>query len=49
MPTCTNCDAHISKRFAQVFADSRGRILACPRCSANAGIAEAARIRGQRA
>jgi hypothetical protein len=45
MPTCDHCDAHVSDRFARVFADERGRLLACPSCSANAGIAEVARER----
>jgi len=47
MPTCDHCNAHVSDRFARVFADERGRILACPSCSANAGIAEAARDRAR--
>ncbi|AGB39746.1 hypothetical protein Natoc_4049 [Natronococcus occultus SP4] len=48
MPTCDHCDAHVSERFARVFADERGEIHACVSCSANAGIAEAAkeRVRG---
>jgi len=45
MPECNHCGAHVSDRFARVFADERGRIGACPGCSANAGIAEAARRR----
>ena len=45
MPRCNHCDAHVSERFARVFADAYGRILACPNCSANAGIAESARRR----
>jgi len=46
MPRCDHCDAHVSERFARVFADGRGRIHACPNCSANAGIAEVSRERG---
>ena len=48
MPTCDHCGAHISERFARVFADDSGDVLACPSCSANAGIAEVAlqRARG---
>lgn len=48
MPTCDHCDAHVSERFARVFADEHGEIHACVSCSANAGIAEAAkeRVRG---
>jgi hypothetical protein len=34
---------------AAVIADPEGQILACPSCSANAGIAEAARRRLQQA
>lgn len=49
MPECNHCGAHVSDRFARVFADEFGRIRACPQCSANAGIAEAARERTQRA
>ncbi|MEF8790173.1 MAG: hypothetical protein V5A61_08610 [Haloarculaceae archaeon] len=45
MPRCDHCDAHVSDRFARVFADGRGRIYACPNCSANAGIAEVSRER----
>jgi hypothetical protein len=45
MPRCDNCGSHISDRFARVFSDEHGRLLACPSCSANAGIAEAARER----
>jgi|GEM_PF-242329 len=47
MPTCDHCNAHVSERFERVFADEYGRIFACPSCSANAGIAEAARLRAQ--
>lgn len=49
MPTCDHCGSHVSERFARVFADERGRILACTNCSANAGIAESARRRTQKA
>jgi hypothetical protein len=35
----------VSERFARVFTDGEGRLLACPNCSANAGIAEVARHR----
>jgi hypothetical protein len=48
MPTCDHCDAHVSERFARVFADEHGEIHACVSCSANAGIAEAAKARAQR-
>ncbi|WP_435348382.1 DUF7563 family protein [Haloarchaeobius sp. HRN-SO-5] len=47
MPSCDNCGSHVSERFARVFADEHGEILACVNCSANAGIAEAARRRAQ--
>lgn len=49
MPECNHCGAHVSDRFARVFADEHGRIRACPACSANAGIAEAARERTHKA
>jgi len=49
MPTCDHCGDHVSDRFARVFTDEEGRLLACPSCSANAGIAEAARRRTQNA
>ena len=39
MPNCDHCDAHVSDRFARVFADENGRVRACPNCSANAGTA----------
>jgi hypothetical protein len=45
MPRCDHCDAHVSDRFARVFADEGGQVLACPNCSANAGIAEVSRER----
>ncbi|WP_438267072.1 DUF7563 family protein [Haladaptatus salinisoli] len=47
MPNCDHCNAHVSERFARVFADEDGHIRACPACSANAGIAEVARQRAQ--
>ncbi len=47
MPECKHCGAHVSDRFARVFADERGRVYACPSCSANAGIAEVARQRAR--
>jgi hypothetical protein len=49
MPECDHCGGHVSERFARVFADEQGQLLACPSCSANAGIAEAARRRLQQA
>lgn len=45
MSECHHCGAHVSERFARVFADERGRLLACPACATNAGIAEAAKQR----
>ncbi|WP_248515678.1 DUF7563 family protein [Salinarchaeum laminariae] len=45
MPTCDHCNAHVSDKFARVFALESGRIEACPNCSTNAGIAEQARVR----
>jgi len=39
--------AHVSERFARVFADEHGEIHACVSCSANAGIAEAAKERAR--
>ncbi|WP_303704062.1 hypothetical protein [Haloquadratum walsbyi] len=45
MTSCDHCGSHVSDRFERVFADENGRLLACPNCSANAGIAEAARQR----
>ena len=47
MPTCDHCKAHVSERFARVFADESGRLRACPNCSANAGIAEVAQRRAR--
>jgi len=49
MPDCDHCGAHVSERFARVFADEGGYVHACPSCSANAGIAEVARQRARRA
>ena len=45
MARCNHCDAHVSDQFARVFADENDRLMACPACSANAGIAESARQR----
>jgi hypothetical protein len=45
MPRCDHCDAHVSDRFARVFAEEDGQVYACPNCSANAGIAEVSRDR----
>ncbi|WP_425433313.1 DUF7563 family protein [Haloarcula rubra] len=45
MPNCNHCGRHVSERFARVFADTQGRILACPNCSATAGIAQTVRER----
>jgi hypothetical protein len=39
----------VSEQFARVFSDERGRVHACPGCSANAGIAEVARQRAREA
>jgi len=48
MSECKHCGAHVSERFARVFADEQGDVYACPSCSANAGIAEVARQRARR-
>ncbi|MFB6070005.1 MAG: hypothetical protein ABEJ76_03200 [Halanaeroarchaeum sp.] len=45
MARCDHCDAHVSDRFARVFANEDGRLLACPNCAANVGIAEVSRRR----
>ncbi|WP_440590507.1 DUF7563 family protein [Natrarchaeobius versutus] len=47
MPECNHCGAHVSERFARVFADEDGEIHACISCSANAGIAEVAKERAR--
>ena len=49
MPVCDHCGAHVSERFARVFGDEQGQVRACPSCSANAGIAEVAKERTNRA
>ncbi|WP_425499021.1 DUF7563 family protein [Halobium salinum] len=49
MPSCDHCGSHVSEGFARVFADERGRVFACPNCSANAGIAEVSRERTRNA
>jgi hypothetical protein len=48
MPECDHCGAHVSDRFARVFADKSGNVRACPSCSANAGIAEVSRERAHK-
>ncbi|MFW5919930.1 MAG: DUF7563 family protein [Halanaeroarchaeum sp.] len=47
MARCDYCDAHVSDRFARVFADLRGNIWACPSCAANVGIAEISKQRAR--
>ncbi|WP_438267375.1 DUF7563 family protein [Halomarina litorea] len=47
MAKCDHCNAHVSERFARVFANESGQIHACPSCSANAGIAEVSRERAR--
>lgn len=49
MPRCDHCDAHVSDDFARVFQDEEGRLLACPNCSANVGIAEVSKDRAPEA
>jgi len=41
MTSCDHCGAHVSDQFARVFGNGGGQVLACPNCSANAGIAKA--------
>lgn len=48
MPACDHCGAHVSERFARVFANEDGEIHACLSCSTNAGIAEASMQRARR-
>lgn len=48
MPQCDTCQSHVSTDFARVFADEDRRILACPSCASNAGIADVARTRAPR-
>lgn len=45
MPTCDNCNAHVSEGFARVFANEANQVLACPSCASNAGIADSAKDR----
>ena len=45
MPECDHCGDHVSEQFARVFENDHSDLLACPGCSANAGIAEVARRR----
>lgn len=47
MPNCNYCNSYVSNRYERVFADEDGRVLACPQCSAIAGVAEVARQRSQ--
>ncbi|MHB9287724.1 hypothetical protein ACKVMT_11890 [Halobacteriales archaeon Cl-PHB] len=49
MPACNNCGEHVTERFVRVFADAEGKVLACPACAANAGIATAVRERSRKA
>jgi hypothetical protein len=47
MPECDYCGSYVSNDFARVFANTRGQILACLACAANAGIAEVALSRAE--
>lgn len=47
MPSCENCDNHVSEKFARVFGERNGEVHACPNCSAQAGIAETSRDRAR--
>lgn len=47
MAKCDHCGGHVSERFARVFAGEDGAVMACPNCSANAGIAEVSRDRAR--
>lgn len=38
MPTCENCDGHVSERFRAVFGDNEGRIHACFECRTRTGL-----------
>lgn len=33
MPTCTQCDSHVTASFQRVFGDRDGRVRACPNCA----------------
>ncbi|MFW5903622.1 MAG: DUF7563 family protein [archaeon] len=46
MSSCDHCGEHVSDQFARVFGNERGQVLACPNCSANAGIAKTVLERG---
>jgi len=48
MPTCDNCDGHVSDGFVRVFGDDWGNLYACPNCAANAGIGAVTRERSAR-
>jgi len=41
MPTCDTCSATVSPAFERVFADSDGRLLACPACAPGEATADA--------
>lgn len=45
MPTCEQCESHVSDDFQRVFGDDQGDVYACPNCSAQAGIAEVSMTR----
>ena len=40
MSRCNYCDAFVSSNFIRVFGDDKGRVFACPNCSANAGVSQ---------
>jgi hypothetical protein len=39
MPTCENCEAHVTPDFRRVFGDpNTGAVHGCPRCMTNTEI-----------
>ena len=47
MEACNHCGSPVSETFVRVFAVDSGDVLACPNCTANAGIAAVATRRAQ--
>ena len=38
MPSCLNCDAHVTEQFARVLGDNEDDVHACPECTTQTDI-----------
>ena len=33
MPSCENCDGHVTEQFARVLGDNEDDVYGCPKCT----------------